>query len=147
MKGYVYIGYDESSRYFKIGKSNDVSRREREIRNMNPTFRVLCHAPTENQDVTEKALHEKYASKRIIGEWFDLSPKDIQELTRGKLSVSYVNIVTGKSSSGNPPCLDCGSVMDFYCDATDNSDFIYFCERCEKSYRLDKLTCALYEER
>lgn len=144
MKGYVYIGYDSSNNYFKIGKSKDVARREREIRNMNPTFRILCNALTENQDVTEKALHKKYANKRIVGEWFDLSSKDVHEITG--LSVSYINIITRRANSGNPECLDCGDVMDFYCDAVDKSQFIYFCGRCDKSYKLDQVTRALYEE-
>ncbi len=89
-KGYVYIGFDASRRGFKIGKSIDVRRREREIRNMNPSFFVLAAVGVENQSEFERLLHDLYSEKRIVGEWFDLSLEDVSEIIGGSRSAEEI---------------------------------------------------------
>ncbi len=94
-KGYVYIGYDASRKGFKIGKSTNPEKREEEIRRMNPSFELLAFGFTDNYSDVEKKLHEKYSKKRIIGEWFSLSPNEISELLIGKLSPEEIEEITG----------------------------------------------------
>lgn len=145
-QGHIYIGYDESNRYFKIGKSINPARREKEIANMNPTFKILTHVQVPDQDEFERMLHNRYSSRRVVGEWFDLSAKDISELTDGKLSADFINTITGRNASGNPSCPHCRDVMERHSDATTPQDVFYFCNRCDKAFVHDPLTGFLCEE-
>lgn len=95
MKGNIYVGYD-ASRGFKIGKSINPYKREKQIRHMNPSFKLLAFGETPNQEVAEKYLHDKYANKRIIGEWFNLSPEDVSEIIGRKLSPEEIEKITGR---------------------------------------------------
>ena len=72
----VYVGYDGSG-FFKIGMTNNWRRRQQEIQNMNPKFDILCICPQDKPAVVEAALHAKFAHKRIVSEWFELSAEDI----------------------------------------------------------------------
>lgn len=146
MEGYVYIGFDQASRYFKIGKSINPKRRTKEIKNMNPTFDMLICFPVEDQDVFERQLHIKFSNRRIVGEWFDLSSKEISELTNGWLSVDDVNMKTYRKNSGYPYCPECGDVTKGVYDATTPQDVRYFCDRCDKMYKAEPNTGFLCEE-
>lgn len=77
----VYIGYDLSGG-FKIGMTNDWQRRMKQIQNMNPTFSIMVLIPHDKPAVLEAILHQKYASKRIVSEWFSLSAEDIFEIIK-----------------------------------------------------------------
>jgi hypothetical protein len=87
--GCVYIGTDETKRFFKIGKTKDPERRQREICHMNPTFKmiyILDPVETTSEGETEKLLHSRYAHKRVYGEWFDLSLDDLYDILLGYFS-------------------------------------------------------------
>lgn len=75
----VYIGYDENG-LFKIGMTDNWQRRLRQIQNMNPNFQFLCVIPQDKPAITEASLHVKFASKRMVGEWFQLSAEDIKTI-------------------------------------------------------------------
>lgn len=79
MEGYIYIGQDQNG-LFKIGMTNDYSKRLKQIQNMNPNFGFFCVIPVDDPRGTEKILHSRFASKRMVGEWFQLSADDIQAI-------------------------------------------------------------------
>lgn len=58
----------------KIGKSNDVRQRLKEIQANTPCLVVLCFAFF-GQKECEHALHRHFADDRIHNEWFRYSPK------------------------------------------------------------------------
>jgi len=68
----VYLITD--GRYTKIGISANATRRLKEgsTWSADGSLRVLAHFPG-GRDL-EKHLHERYAHKRMNGEWFDLTP-------------------------------------------------------------------------
>jgi hypothetical protein len=41
---------------------------------------VLKHIPTDDMRRAEKTLHNKYASQRVNGEWFELSGDQVAEI-------------------------------------------------------------------
>lgn len=94
-KGYIYVGYDKSGKGFKIGKTSDPARREKEIKHMNPSFLILARAEVEDVNGYEKHFHEMFASKRIVGEWFDLSAQEVSELV-GKVTPEEITKLTGR---------------------------------------------------
>lgn len=78
-EGYVYIL--QGGRYYKIGKTNNLTRRIAEISPKLPFETSLIHAiETDDANRLEAILHNKYTSKQVNGEWFDLDWEDIQWL-------------------------------------------------------------------
>lgn len=67
-------------KYIKIGKSVSVQKRLSAIQGGNPeAVRVLCEEKCGTHQLAlerEQALHRHFASKRVRGEWFDISIKD-----------------------------------------------------------------------
>lgn len=69
---YVYIIGAKESPLVKIGTTDNVKRRLREIQNMCPVkLRVLWQ--TVGNEQLERALHRRFRPWRKHGEWFDLS--------------------------------------------------------------------------
>lgn len=77
--GQVYIGYDQNG-LFKIGCTTDWRRRERQIMNMNPNFKIFFTIDTENERSLELELHKRFLPSRVCGEWFRLSADELQAL-------------------------------------------------------------------
>ena len=75
---------DETNGYHKIGISNKPEYRERTLQSEKPTIALLCakEFPTRIiAEAIESALHKAFEDKRLRGEWFDLSDKDVMEIT------------------------------------------------------------------
>ncbi len=79
--GYVYLM--KSGKHYKIGRSNDVGRRLYDLRIQ------LAEAPTtvhiiETDDPVgiENYWHQRFADKRMNGEWFNLTADDIAVFKR-----------------------------------------------------------------
>lgn len=79
--GEVYLF--RSGRYYKIGKTNDTVRRGNEIRIQLPEKMDLIHSiKTDDPSGVEAYWHRRFESKRMQGEWFDLSSSDIKAFKR-----------------------------------------------------------------
>lgn len=72
----TYLMYDSNTNFTKIGKSKNPQQRERTLQAEKPTISLFAIS---EKDV-EKELHQKYASRRIRGEWFDLSEDEINAI-------------------------------------------------------------------
>jgi hypothetical protein len=92
--GHIYLlrGGD----YFKIGFSEKVSRRIRQISPVLPFKVELIHTmETDDMILAERFLHEKYADKRTNGEWFLLEQPDVDWLTSIEhFEVCYMVVLT-----------------------------------------------------
>ena len=77
---YVYLMYDTSNGYYKIGISNNPEYRERTLQSEKPTIVKICAKGYPNRTIAsaiESALHKSYESKRLRGEWFALNDDDV----------------------------------------------------------------------
>lgn len=81
--GYVYLL--KSGRNYKIGRSNSVGRRERELQIQLPDRASAVHAiKTDDPEGIERYWHGRFALRRKNGEWFQLSADDIRAFRRRK---------------------------------------------------------------
>jgi hypothetical protein len=86
----IYLLVDHDSGYIKIGSSTNPLRRYNEIANQT----VSCVGTSENRNyeliwhseptlrINEKKIHKMFETKRISGEWFELSDEDIDVIKR-----------------------------------------------------------------
>lgn len=82
VRGYVYLL--RSGRRYKIGKSNDPSRRWREVRLELPDETHQIHTiPTDDPSGIETYWHQRFAAKRVRNtEFFELDAADVQAFKR-----------------------------------------------------------------
>lgn len=80
---YVYLMHDTTNGFTKIGISNKPMYRERTLQSEKPTIEMVISKKFPIRKIAEsfeKSLHNTYAEKRIRGEWFELTPEDIEHL-------------------------------------------------------------------
>jgi len=81
--GSVYLF--KHGKYYKIGKTNDTVRRGNELKIQLPENLDLIHEiKTDDPSGIEAYWHRRFDSKRMNGEWFDLSSSDIKSFKRWK---------------------------------------------------------------
>ena len=81
--GYVYLM--KSGRHYKIGKTNAVGRRERELAIQIPVPPKTIHwIETDDPTGVETYWQRRFSDKRGTGEWFELSPDDVAAFKRWK---------------------------------------------------------------
>lgn len=81
--GFVYLL--KSGRFYKIGKTNAVGRRERELAIQLPEKATVIHSiKTDDPTGIEEYWHKRFRDRRRNGEWFELEPSDIAAFRRRK---------------------------------------------------------------
>jgi hypothetical protein len=80
--GYVYLFHMDETPWYKIGKSIDPKKRLRELQPTRlPTEIKLLHQISTNyMSELEEILHKRFVDKSKRGEWFLLTPSDIQSI-------------------------------------------------------------------
>lgn len=73
---YIYLGSGNIDGYIKIGKTNNIDKRENTIRTGNIDFKIIAFV---GRDI-ENELHSKFEIKRMEREWFHLSDNDIDNI-------------------------------------------------------------------
>lgn len=89
MPGYVYLIGSIRYKWYKIGKSSHAAIRISELGILLPfKIHVIAVWKTEAYHALERQLHEKYAERRINGEWFKLGKNAVQTLVK---DLSYLS--------------------------------------------------------
>lgn len=76
---HLYLMTDTTNGFHKIGISKDPKYRESTLQSEKPSVILVWSSPIKIEKVNklEQLLHNKFDSKRIRGEWFNLSESDI----------------------------------------------------------------------
>ena len=80
---HVYLMYDTTNNYHKIGISNNPKYREKTLQAEKPTIVLICAKKFPSRKMAEsfeKSLHMTFAKKRIRGEWFELNDLEANEI-------------------------------------------------------------------
>lgn len=81
--GFVYLM--RSGKHYKIGRTISLGSRERQLAIKIPVSPTTIHnIETDDPSGVEAYWHRRFAEKRGEGEWFALSPEDIQAFKRWK---------------------------------------------------------------
>lgn len=79
---FVYL-LKTAAGHFKIGCTVNLEGRLKTFATTLPISSAYeCILPCENMLNTERRLHERFRDKRQSGEWFDLSPEDVEYIKR-----------------------------------------------------------------
>lgn len=76
--GFIYFMRNNRNGFTKIGFSQNLKQRERTLQAEDPDTEVVFFF--EGIMLEEEMMHERFASKRVRGEWFRLDPEDIAQL-------------------------------------------------------------------
>ena len=80
---YVYLMKNTKNDCYKIGISNSPEFREKTLQSEEPSIQTIARKKMINRKIArdyETSLHENFSHKRKRGEWFQLDPKEVNEI-------------------------------------------------------------------
>ena len=86
MLNYVYVIKNKDTGLFKIGSTKNVEVRFRQLKNQSGANLHLLltlgceRGYDEKNTVLEYWLHNQFKHKRVVGEWFELTARDLVEI-------------------------------------------------------------------
>ncbi len=88
----IYFILDVVDGLIKIGFTTNIRLRLRKLRSQTPnTLKLLGTIPGTRRD--EARLHDRFYSKRIWGEWFDISEQQVVEILE---CTDYIAVKSGQ---------------------------------------------------
>lgn len=79
MGGYVYLICDAATEQYKIGVTRgSIEKRIKKLQTGNGNeLHIVSYFPSKRPFKMEKMLHTRFANRRVLNEWFELSPEEV----------------------------------------------------------------------
>lgn len=80
---HLYLMKDMANGYYKIGISNNPEYREKTLQSEKPTIELITSKGFSSRKIAsafESSLHKSFENKRLRGEWFQLTEREIDEI-------------------------------------------------------------------
>ena len=105
------IKHKGKSSIYKIGKSADFHQRFETIQSYNSAeLEVVLVQKTSLNDYLEKILHFEFKSKKIRGEWFDLSKEDAARLKDLVFNLDSIEFLQANYENIYKQMIRCGEI-------------------------------------
>ena len=105
------IKHKGKSSIYKIGKSADFHQRLETIQSYNSAeLEVVLVQKTSLNDYLEKILHFEFKSKKIRGEWFDLSKEDAARLKDLVFNLNSIEFLQANYENTYKQMIRCGEI-------------------------------------
>ena len=105
------IKHKGKSSIHKIGKSADFHQRFETIQSYNPAeLEVVLVQKTSLNNYLEKILHFEFKSKKIRGEWFDLSKEDVARLKELVSNLDSIEFLQANYENTYKQMIKCGEI-------------------------------------
>ena len=105
------IKHKGKSSIYKIGKSADFHQRFETIQSYNPAeLEVVLVQKTSLNNYLEKILHFEFKSKKIRGEWFDLSKEDVARLKELVSNLDSIEFLQANYENTYKQMIKCGEI-------------------------------------
>ena len=105
------IKHRGKSSIYKIGKSADFHQRFETIQSYNSTeLEVVLVQKTSLNSYLEKILHFEFKSKKIRGEWFDLSKEDVARLKELVSNLDSIEFLQANYENTYKQMVKCGEI-------------------------------------
>ena len=105
------INHKGKSSIHKIGKSADFHQRFETIQSYNPAeLEVVLVQKTSLNNYLEKILHFEFKSKKIRGEWFDLSKEDVARLKELVSNLDSIEFLQANYENAYKQMIKCGEI-------------------------------------
>ena len=96
---------------YKIGKSSDFHQRFEMIQSYNAAeLEVVLVQKTSLNNYLEKILHFEFKSKKIRGEWFDLSKEDVARLKELVSNLDSIEFLQANYENTYKQMIKCGEI-------------------------------------
>jgi hypothetical protein len=81
-KAYLYLMFEASTGFYKIGVSKKPHRREKTLQSQKPDIEMLYNTQFTKKRAfsIEQKLHRLFDNKRVRGEWFSLTDEDLNKI-------------------------------------------------------------------
>ena len=105
------IKHKGKSSIYKIGKSADFHQRLETIQSYNSAeLEVVLVQKTSLNNYLEKILHFEFKSKKIRGEWFDLSKEDVARLKELVSNLDSIEFLQANYENTYKQMIKCGEI-------------------------------------
>jgi hypothetical protein len=91
----VYVVRNAETGFYKIGSSGELKKRMVNLQTANSTkLELVLNVEVDNASDVERAMHLHFVSKQVMGEWFNLTGQDIEELYERIITMGKINANT-----------------------------------------------------
>jgi hypothetical protein len=111
----IYVINAEGTDWYKIGYTGGAIKvRLQSLQTGNPR-KLRCIFCVEGNLLHERVLHERFSSRRVNGEWFELSRDDLETIADEKWYEDYVNAPCFFYKQGHSDPCGCGQNNCLFC--------------------------------